>query len=135
MQVMQMSLVDKIPDFKVFGVPLGAAAKGLVVWGIGDVIALAAARYLPAKIPAGGVKLGIAALLQESHVKGFIGPTSANIGSLLLAVDGISTFFDLRGKVRNTLGGIVNKWMPAAAPTAVTTTTPASSISSGIPTF
>ncbi len=130
---MGLALVDKIPDFKVAGIPLGAAAKGLVVWGIGDVIAMVGARYIPGKVPPGGVKLGIAALLQVKMVKEAIGPTSANIGSLLLAVDGVNSFFDLRGKVRNTLGGVIGKMLPATATT--TTGAAAAPAANGIPTF
>lgn len=130
---MGMGLVDKIPDFRVFNVPLGAAAKGLVVWGVGDVIAMSGARFIPVSVPAGAVKIGVAALLQERHVKDLIGPTSANLGSLLLAVDGLSSFVNIRGKVRNTLAMLVGKALPAGN-TGVVGPTKAP-VTDSIPTF
>lgn len=44
---MNMAILDKIPDIKAMGLPIGDAAKGMVAAGAADVLSMVANRFIP----------------------------------------------------------------------------------------
>jgi hypothetical protein len=135
---MKMSgIVDNIPNAKVFNLPLGDAAKGLIVAGVGDTLGLLVTRYMPASTSAATQRMtragviGLSAFaLQMKPVRNFIGKDAADAGTLLLTADAIATVFDLRGKVRN----LISKYLPKAPTTAPTTAPATTTASAGMST-
>jgi hypothetical protein len=117
-------ILDKIPDWEIAGVPVGEAARSMVVAGVADAVGLLAVKFLPANLWTNTYAIALKnvleiMLLNWHPVKDFIGHESVKGGSIILAYEGISSIFNARLKVYNALAGVVGK----VGGTATTTTT------------
>jgi hypothetical protein len=96
-------ILGGIAQTKVFGIPIGAAAGGLLTAGAWDALS----TFISGKftqipnwaIPAAG------SWVTGKYFARFMGEGAANAASLLLAADAIQLFFNLRGMI----GGLVGK--------------------------
>ena len=97
------NMFGKIADMKVFDIPIGAAAFGLLAGGIGDGVSGLVEGMLPAnatvqKYGPPAIKLGLA-FVTAKYGKKLVGPTAANLGAFVFTMDAIQDIVDIRGLV------------------------------------
>jgi hypothetical protein len=97
------NMFGKIADMKVFDIPIGAAAFGLLASGIGDGVSGLVQGMLPAnatvqKYGPPAIKLGLA-FVTAKYGKKLVGPTAANLGAFVFTMDAIQDIVDIRGLV------------------------------------
>ena len=97
------NMFGKIADMKVFDIPIGSAAFGLLAGGIGDGISGLVQGMLPAnatvqKYGPPAIKLGLA-FVTAKYGKKLVGPTAANLGAFVFTMDAIQDVVDIRGLV------------------------------------
>lgn len=110
-------ILDKIPKVEVLGMPLGDGLKGAAILGVSDVIAgFKDVVDKDGKIPGWAIPIGVAFVLNIKFVRDFLGQGTVDFGKRLLAVEAIQGAVDVRGKVRDFLGGFLPK--PKAPPAA-----------------
>ena len=91
---------------EIMGIPVGAAAVGLLTVSIWDAIRGLAGGVLPAAIPAWLVPAIGAFVVQTRTIKGFMGTDAANAAGLILTADAIQALFNVRGLVSGLVGGV-----------------------------
>lgn len=95
-------ILGGIAQAKVFGIPVGEAAGGLLTASAWDAIAGFVSGRIPAMpawvIPAAG------SFVTGKYFGRFMGPGAANAGSLILAADAIQQFFNIRGLISGLVG-------------------------------
>ena len=97
------NMFGKITDMKVFDIPIGAAAFGLLAGGIGDGVSGLVEGMLPdnatvQKYGPPAIKLGLA-FVTAKYGKKLVGPTAANFGAFVFTMDAIQDIVDIRGLV------------------------------------
>ena len=97
------NMFGKIADMKVFDIPIGGAAFGLLAGGIGDGVSGLVQGMLPAnatvqKYGPPAIKLGLA-FVTAKYGKKLVGPTAANLGAFVFTMDAIQDIVDIRGLV------------------------------------
>lgn len=96
-------ILGGISKTEVFGIPIGAAAGGLLTASAWDALAGFISGRIPAMpawvIPAAG------SWVTARYFGRFMGSGAANAGSLILAADAIQQFFNVRGLI----SGLVSK--------------------------
>lgn len=107
-------ILDKIPAYQIMGIPIGAAAKAMLVAGVGDAAGLLAIKFLPASILSGSYSVALLkaltiAGLNWHPIKKFIGNDAVELGSIILAYEGISSIFNARLKIYQLLAKVTNK--------------------------
>lgn len=105
-------VLDKIPDWHPMGIPVGAAAQGAIIAGVGDALSGLIARFVP--ITSGQYGYAIVKALEIiglnwKPVKGFLGSKSVDNGSVIIAYEGLLSLYNIRAKVYGTLAGVVGK--------------------------
>jgi len=129
-------ILDKIPNWKIIGLPVGEVVKGGIAAAVGDTAGTLLIRFLPGGLSASPyapaiLKLGAAALLQWKPVKGVLGSDAAAVGTLLLTYEGVMSLFNLRAKAYGMLTGLTAGFTGGG-----TTQTPAPATpTSGVTTF
>jgi len=101
----QAGVLGGFAESKVMGVPIGAAAVGLLVVSVWDAIRGLVGGKLPTNIPQWVIPAIGAMVIQSKFIKPRIGDAAANAAGLILTVDAIQALFNVRGIV----GGLVNK--------------------------
>ena len=101
----QAGILGGFTSTEVMGVPVGAAAIGLLVVSAWDAIRGLVGGKLPANIPAWLIPAVGAMAVQSKFVKPRIGDAAANAAGLILTADAIQALFNVRGLV----SGLVNK--------------------------
>lgn len=97
---------------EIFGVPIGAAATGLLIAGAWDGIAgLVQASIVGARIPSWAIP-AIGSFVTTRWAGRLVGDVAAQTAGLILDSDAIQQFFNVRGLVSGLFGRV------AAAPTA-----------------
>ena len=91
---------------EVKGVPIGAAAVGLLTVSVWDAIRGLVGGALPAAIPQWLVPALGAAVVQSKMVKGFMGADATNAAALILMADAIQALFNVRGLVSGLVSGV-----------------------------
>lgn len=101
-------ILNKLPDIKVMGLPVGDALKGAVVAGVGDAISgLRDVVDKDHKIPGWAIPAGVALALNLKPVKGFLGERAVQMGQFLLIYEALQGAVDVRGKVRDMLSRFI----------------------------
>jgi len=124
--------IDKIPSFKLMGVPVGDAAKGMVVAGLGDGLGVAAIKFLPASLTNNRFSIPVLKaltimVLNWQPVKGFLGRDAVEKGSIILAYEGLMGLWNGRAQVAGILGKVTNKIGGTSTTAAATSTTTSTS--------
>lgn len=121
-------VLDKIPAWKAWNVPVGDALKGMVTAGVGDAVGVLALKFIPSNIIGGQYAVPMLKILtilglNWKPVKHFIGSGAVEVGSIILAYEAIASLFNVRQKTFSLLSGVLGK-LPGTT-TASTTSTPA----------
>ena len=101
----QAGVLGGFAESKVMGVPIGAAAIGLLTVSAWDAIRGLVGGKLPTNIPQWVIPAIGAMVIQSKFIKPRIGDAAANAAGLILTVDAIQALFNVRGIV----GGLVKK--------------------------
>ena len=101
----QAGVLGGFVESKVMGVPIGAAAIGLLIVSVWDAIRGLVGGKLPTNIPQWVIPAVGAMAVQSKFVKPKIGEAAANAAGLILTVDAIQALSDVRGLVSR----LVNK--------------------------
>jgi hypothetical protein len=95
-------ILGGIAQTKVFGIPIGEAAGGLLTASAWDALSGFVSGKIPAVpawvIPAAG------SFVTGKYFGRFMGSGAANAGSLILAADAIQQFFNVRGLISGMVG-------------------------------
>jgi len=91
---------------EVMGVPIGAAAVGLLTVSVWDAIRGLVGGALPAQIPQWLIPAIGAAVVQSKMIKSFMGADASNAAGLILTADAIQALFNVRGVVSGLVGGV-----------------------------
>lgn len=131
MEAGMSGLLDKIPDFHPGGIPVGRAARGMIVAGLGDAAGSMLIRYIPSNLIQGQysnalLKAATIWLANRKAVKDFLGHDAVETGSIILAYEGIASIVNLRLKTYSLAAGLVGK-LPGGIPAAAGTTDTSSS--------
>ncbi len=118
-----VSVLNKVANYEIVGIPAGAVVMGAVVGGVGDVATGVIQSFVPS-IPTFAIK-GLLAIGVGKYGKKLIGETGASVGALFLAYDAVQSLVDIRGKTAGFVGGIVGK-VKGVAKTVATSTTSSS---------
>ena len=90
----------------IMGVPIGAAAVGLLTVSVWNAIRGLFGGALPAAIPVWLIPAIGAMVVQSKVVKGFMGEDAANAAGLILTADAIQLLFNVRELVSRMVGGV-----------------------------
>ncbi len=105
-------IIDKIPDYQLAGVPLGKAAKAMLVAAVGDALGVLAIKVMPASFQSSysiAIMKALTIMALNWHpVKNFIGGDAVESGSIILAYEGIQSIFNIRAKVYTMLAKVTN---------------------------
>ena len=102
---------------EIMGVPIGAAAVGLLTVSVWDALRGLVGGVLPAAIPSWLIPAIGAAVVQSKMIKGFMGADASNAAGLILTADAIQSLFDVRGAVSDLVGGVKFRQTRAAGAT------------------
>ena len=102
----QAGMLGGFAKTEIMGIPVGAAAVGLLTVGVWDAIRGLVGGALPAAIPAWLVPAIGAFVVQTRTIKGFMGTDAANAAGLILTADAIQALFNVRGLVSGLVGGV-----------------------------
>jgi len=102
----QAGVMGGFAKTEIMGVPIGAAAVGLLTVGVWDALRGLVSNALPAAIPQWMVPAIGAMVVQNKVIKGFMGAGAANAAGLILTVDAIQALFNVRGLVSGLVGGV-----------------------------
>lgn len=94
---LKQGIMAGIAKTEVFGIPLGAAAGGLLTASVWDAIAGFVGGVVPG-LPL-WVTPAVGALVTKRWLSRFMGTDAANAGALILTADAIQQFFNLRGLI------------------------------------
>jgi len=101
---------------EIMGVPIGAAAVGLLTVSVWDALRGLVGGALPAQIPQWLIPAIGAMVVQSKPIKGFMGNDATNAAGLILTVDAIQALFDVRGIVSGLVSGVkLRQTRPAGA--------------------
>ena len=102
----QAGVMGGFAKTEIMGVPIGAAAVGLLTVSVWDALRGLVGGALPAAIPQWLVPAIGSVVVQSKVIKGFMGADAANAAGLILTVDAIQALFNVRGLVSGLVGGV-----------------------------
>jgi len=102
----QAGMLGGFAKTEIMGVPIGAAAVGLLTVSVWDALRGLLGGVLPEAIPAWLVPAIGAMVVQSKAIKDFMGADAANAAGLILTADAIQALFNVRGLVSGMVGGI-----------------------------
>jgi len=93
----------------IMGVPIGAAAVGLLTVSVWNALRGLVGSALPAAIPAWLIPAIGAMVVQNKAIKGFMGADAANAAGLILTADAIQALFNVRELVSGMVGRVKSR--------------------------
>ena len=119
----KVGILTGIAEFKLAGIPVGAAATGAAVAGLADGLVSAVLPRIAPQIPPWVVKAGMSWASIQWGPR-WLGAVPAQTAGLFLAYDAITDLVNIRGRVGGLVTGVAQKL------TAGVASAPASSPSS-----
>ena len=116
LEAARMGVLSGFARTEIMGVPIGAAAVGLLTVSVWDALRGLVGGALPAQIPQWLIPAIGAMVVQSKPIKGFMGNDATNAAGLILTVDAIQALFDVRGIVSGLVSGVkLRQTRPAGA--------------------
>ena len=106
LEAARAGVLSDFAETKVMGVPVGAAAAGLLTVSVWDAIRGLVGGALPAQIPQWLIPAVGAVVVQSKMVEGWMGTDASNAAGLILTADAIQALFNVRGIVSGLVGRI-----------------------------
>jgi len=101
----EQKALEGLAKTEVFGIPVGAAAGGLLTVSAFDALRGLLAGAIP-KLPQWVIPAIGAWVVSTKTVKGFMGTTASNAAGLILTADAIQAIYNVRGLVSGRVGGV-----------------------------
>ena len=105
LEAARAGVLEGFAKTEVFGIPIGAAAGGLLAVSIWDALRGFVGGAIPANIPQWAIPAVGAVVMNTKMMKGFIGSTTANTAGIILTADAIQALFNVRGLVSGLFKG------------------------------
>ena len=106
LEVARAGALSGFAKTEVMGVPIGAAAVGLLTVSVWDALRGLVGGALPAQMPQWLIPAVGAAVVQSKMIKGWMGADASNAAGLILTADAIQALFNVRGIVSGLVGGV-----------------------------
>jgi len=117
LEAVRTGVLSGFAKTEIMGVPIGAAAVGLLTVSVWNALRGLVGGVLPAAIPSWLIPAIGAAVVQSKMIKGFMGADASNAAGLILTVDAIQSLFNVRGVVSDLVGGVKFRQTRAAGAT------------------
>jgi hypothetical protein len=102
----QAGVLEGISKTKIFGIPIGQAAGGLLAVSVWDAIRGLLSGVLPAQVPGWMVPAVGAWVMSTKTVQSMLGRTASDTAGIILTADAVQALFNVRGLISGLVSGV-----------------------------
>jgi hypothetical protein len=99
-------ILEGISKTKIFGIPVGQAAGGLLAVSVWDAIRGLLSGVLPAQIPGWAIPAIGAWVMSTKTTQRMLGKTASDTAGIILTADAIQALFNVRGLISGLVSGV-----------------------------